>query len=136
MTARYGNNGLAQGYAALVGVVLVVVGLLGFINNPIVGPNGLFVTDTVHNIVHLATGALALFIAFGLRGEQQANGVIGFGVLYLIVFVALLLSPTLFGLLQRPVNMADHVLHAALGVVSIAVGYLAKQGAGRTATTR
>ena len=29
--------GLAKGYAALVGVVLVVVGLLGFISNPIVG---------------------------------------------------------------------------------------------------
>ena len=136
MTARFGNYGLAQGYAALVGAVLVIVGLLGFINNPIVGPNGLFVTDTVHNIVHIVTGAIALYIAFGLRGEQQANGVIGFGILYLIVFLLLLLSPTMFGLLQRPVNAADHVLHAALGVVSIAVGYLAKQSSERAATTR
>ena len=90
----------AKPYAALIGIVLVAVGLLGFISNPLVGDtNAIFVTGPVHNFVHLATGLLALGVAFGLRGEQQAMGVIGIGLLYLVVFVLLLVSPTLFGIL-------------------------------------
>ena len=144
MTVRYGNYGIAQAYATLIGIVLVASGLLGFINNPIVGagPNGngegvLLAANAVHNIVHLLTGGIALYIAFGLSGEQQANGVIGFGILYLIIFAALLVDRTLFGLFRDiPANMGDHVLHAALAIVSIAVGYLAKSSSERSATAR
>ena len=120
---------IAKGYAALIGVVLVAVGLLGFVSNPIVGDgNAIFLTGTVHNVVHLATGLLALFVAFGLRGEQQANGVIGIGLLYLVVFIALLISPTLFGILGEgyPVNVADQGLHLGLAVISFAVGWMAR----------
>jgi hypothetical protein len=119
----------AKPYAALIGIVLVAVGLLGFVSNPIVGEgNAIFVTGTVHNIVHLATGLLALFVAFGLRGEQQAMGVIGIGVLYLVIFVLLVISPTLFGILGSayPVNLADHGLHLGLAVVSLAVGWMSR----------
>ena len=36
-------------------------------------PRGpLFVTGIMHDLVHLITGALALYIAFGLVGGQQA----------------------------------------------------------------
>lgn len=119
----------AKGYAALVGIVLVAVGLLGFINNPIVGePGAIFVTGPVHNLVHLVTGAIALYIAFGLTGRAQAQWLIGLGVLYAAVFVLLLISPTLFGILggeQYAANVADHVLHAALAVLSIGIGYMA-----------
>src|SRR5918997_1914203 len=96
------NGNLVQTWMTLAGIVLVAVGLLGFINNPIVGsdPNALVQTNTVHNIVHLATGLIALYIAFGLRGETQANATIGFGVLYVIVFLALVVSPELFGLFR------------------------------------
>lgn len=129
---RVGNYGLTQAYAAVVGIVLVVVGLLGFIENPIVGPGAgaLFATNTIHNIVHLATGLLALYIAFGTRGESQANWVIGFGVLYAVIFVVTLLSPSLFGLFDpTPVNPLDHVLHALLAVASLAVGYVGRGSA-------
>jgi hypothetical protein len=132
---RVGNYGLTQAYAAVVGIVLVAVGLLGFINNPIVGPDAgaLFATNGIHNIVHLATGLLALYIAFRTSGQSQANWVIGFGVLYAVIFVVTLLSPTLFGLFDpNPVNALDHVLHAGLAVASLAVGYL---GRGSTTVT-
>lgn len=138
-----GNYGMVKGYAALVGVVLVVSGLLGFINNPIVGPgpNGdgtgvILAANTIHNTVHLAMGALALYIAYGLSSSAQANGVIGFGVLHVIILVLLLISPTLFGLFGNiPANIGDHVLHVVLGVVSVAVGYMAR-GSSATAYTR
>ena len=137
---RIGNYGLAQAFAAVVGAVLVGAGVLGFINpNPITGtdPNALFRANAVHAIVHLVTGALALYIAFGLSGETQANALIGFGVLYAVIFVLVLLSPTLFGLFgDAPANAGDHVLHAALAVASLAVGYLAKSRTAATAATR
>jgi hypothetical protein len=119
----------AKPYAALIGIVLVAVGLLGFVSNPLVGDgNAIFLTGPVHNIVHLATGLLALGVAFGLRGEQQAMGVIGIGLLYLVIFVLLLVSPTLFGILGAayPVSTADHGLHFGLAVISLAVGWMAR----------
>jgi uncharacterized protein DUF4383 len=133
-TYRVGNYGIAQAYAAIVGTVLVAIGLLGFISNPIVSsdPGAVFATNSVHNVIHIATGLLALYIAFGLSGETQANGVIGFGALYAAIFVLVFLSPTLFGLFGgATANAADHALHAALAVSALAVGYLARAGAER-----
>jgi hypothetical protein len=122
------NGGLAKTWMTLAGIVLVSVGLIGFIDNPLVGDatNALVPTDTLHNIVHLATGALALYIAFGLRGASQVNATIGFGVLYTIIFLAVVVSPNLFGLFQVDANAVLHVIHAALAVVSLAVGYSAR----------
>jgi hypothetical protein len=131
----YGN--LAKTYAAVIGIVLVVVGLIGFIGNPIVGPTGIFATNAVHNIVHLLTGAIALYIAFGgLAPAQQATWLIGLGVLYLVIGVLVVVSPTLFGLFgDAPANAADHVLHFALGIVSLVIGYMAR-GQAETSSLR
>jgi len=124
-----------RAYAALIGIVLVAVGLLGFVSNPIVGDgNALFLTGTMHNIVHLATGALALAIAFVLPANQQVNGVFGLGILYAVIFVALIVSPNLFGILSYPVNVADQLLHLGLAVVSIGLAWMARSGMYTSAT--
>lgn len=124
------NTNTATGWSALAGIVLVAAGLLGFLNTSIAGTadNALLRVDTVHNVVHLVTGLVALYIAFGLKGEQQVNAVIGFGILYVIIFAAVLLSPTLFGIFSVAANAPIHVIHAAVAVVSLAVGYLARSG--------
>ncbi|CAN5757288.1 hypothetical protein BH20CHL5_BH20CHL5_09620 [soil metagenome] len=137
-----GNNGMVRSVAAIVGIVLVAAGLLGFIGNPIVGPgpnnNGtdvLLAANSVHNIVHLATGALALYIAFGLSGTQQANAFLGFGILYVVIFVAVLFSPTLLGLFDPiEANVPIHVLHAGLAIVGLGVGYMARGSTSAVAT--
>jgi len=127
---------MIRAYAALVGIVLVAVGLLGFISNPLVGDgSALFLTGTMHNIVHLATGALALAIAFVLPANQQVNGVFGLGILYGVIFVALILSPNLFGILSYPVNAADQLLHIGLAVVSIGIAWMARGGKYATTAT-
>jgi len=122
------NGNLVQGWMTLAGIVLVVVGLFGFINNPLVGSqaNALIPTDAIHNIVHLTTGLVALYIAFGLRGENQVNGAIGFGILYVVILLAVVVSPTLFGLFAIPANIVLHLIHVTLAVVSLAVGYMAR----------
>ncbi len=140
------NYGMVKSYAALVGVILVATGLLGFISNPLVGEQTatqtpLFVTGTMHDVVHLATGLLALYIAFMVPAAKQAAWVIGFGVLYLVVLVLTLISGDLFGVLSMfgktgnsyGVSGGDDLLHAALGVVSIGVGYMAGGASARMA---
>ena len=132
------NTSLAQPWMTLAGIVLVAVGVLGFISNPIVGTssNALLPTDTLHNIIHLVTGLLALYIAFGLRGDTQANATLGFGVLYAVIFVAVFASPNFFGLFSVPANTALHVIHAALAVVSLAIGWMARNRDIRPAVAR
>lgn len=122
------NYSLAKWWIAVAGVVLVLVGLLGFFPNPLVGDaeGALVPTGALHNIVHLVTGLLALFIAFGMTGMNLVNGVLGFGVLYVVIFLAVLISPTLFGLFSVPANVILHVIHAALAIVSLALGYMAR----------
>ena len=69
------STSTAMGWAALAGIVLVGAGLLGFLNTSLVGEadSALVRTGTVHNLVHLLTGLLALYIAFGLKGEQPCT---------------------------------------------------------------
>jgi hypothetical protein len=125
------NTNTAMGWSVLAGIVLIAAGLLGFLNTPLVGSadNAFLRTDNLHNIVHIVTGLIALYIAFGLRGEQQANGVLGFGILYAIIFIAVLVSPTLFGIFSVAANAPIHVVHAVVAVVSLAIGYMARNTA-------
>lgn len=126
-----GNMNMVKSWAILGGIVLIATGLLGFFSNPLVGSaaGALVPTDSLHNVVHLGTGALALFIAFGLRGSQQVDAMLGFGVLYVIIFVAVLVSPTLFGLFSVPANGVIHVIHVAVAVVSLGVAMMARGAA-------
>ncbi len=122
---------MVKAWATVAGIVLIATGLLGFLSTPLVGsaPGALVPTDSLHNIVHLGTGALALLIAFGLRGSQQVDAMLGFGILYVIIFVAVLVSPTLFGLFSVPANGVIHLIHAAVAVVSLGVALMARGSA-------
>jgi hypothetical protein len=117
-------------WSGLAGIVLIAVGVVGFFGTPIVGSaNGALVpTDGLHNVVHLATGVLALWIAIGLSGKTQVDALLGFGILYVVIFVAVLVSPTLFGLFSVPANAVIHVIHAALAVVSLGIAWMARSG--------
>jgi hypothetical protein len=119
-------------WSTVVGVVLVVVGLLGFISNPLVGKDAgaLVSTNEVHNLVHLITGLLALYIAFGLRGAQQANALVGFGVLYAVIFVAVVVSPDLFGLFGGyTAAINEHIIHGAVALISLGIGWMGRSSA-------
>ena len=62
---------------------------------------------------------------------------IGFGALYAVIFVLVLPSPSLSGLCaDASANPPSQVLHAALAVTSLALGYVAKgHTAGRATAT-
>src|SRR5687768_12386545 len=118
-----GSNSLVKSWAVLSGVILILVGLLGFIDNPIVGKaaGALVATNELHNVVHILTGVVVLWIGFGLRGAPQATAMVGFGALYAIVLIATLVSPDFFGLFgDYLAGPAEHLIHGGLAVVSIA----------------
>ncbi len=130
MDANTDNETLDRGWMVVIGTSLAAAGLIGFVSNPLASadPGALFRVNAAHDIVHIATGLIALGIGIGARGLALANATIGFGVLYAVVFVVCLVDPTLFGLFgDAPVNDADHVLHAATAVVSLGVGYLLRR---------
>ncbi len=126
------NLELARWYGALLGLLLVVAGLSGFVDNPIVGrPDGaapVFHTGAAHSILLVVAGGIALFVAFGLSGVGLASGLIVLGAAFIGLMMLTIASPNLFGLFDVEVNIADHVLHAGLAVVSIVVGWLARGG--------
>lgn len=129
----YGRGtAVVQTYAAVAGVVLILVGLLGFLGTPIVGSTdgALLATDALHNIVHIATGVFGLFVAFALSGRAQVKGMLAFAVLYAVILVAVLISPTLFGLFSVAANLPLHLIHAALAGAGFATYFMARNAAG------
>ena len=101
-------------YAMVVGAVLLLVGLLGFfMGSSVLG----FGVNTLHNVIHLVSGALALWLASKGMAKMFNKW---FGVVYLLVAVL-----GFFGLLATllNVNAADNYLHLALGVISLGVAF-------------
>lgn len=119
------NARLARSWLLFTGVVLIVVGVVGFVPNPLVGTTGLVATDNVHNIIHVLTGALALGLVYGMAADIGMAAIL-FGALYAAVFVITLISPTLFGIFSVAVNPIDHLIHIGVAVVSLALGYMAR----------
>ena len=108
-------------FAQTVGVVLILLGLIGFFNNPVLGYFGV---NGLQNIVHLIGGVLGLVLANKGSGKSFNKwlGIIGV-ILAILGFIpstaALLLS--LLG-----INQAITVLHLIVGVVALGVAYGAK----------
>lgn len=120
------NARLARSWLLLVGVVLILTGIVGFIPSALVGPTGIVATDNLHNVIHVLTGVVALGLAYGMRDDVGLASML-FGALYGAIFVVTVISPTLFGLFSVPVNPIDHVIHIGVAVVSLTLGFMARR---------
>src|SRR6185503_12011203 len=118
----------AKTAAVLIGLIFIAVGLLGYVDNPIVGESdkAMFHADSVHNIVHIVSGALFLLIA--LAAPASAGGFMKlFGIIYLAIGIIGMVQigsqdmMKLFGFLM--VNKLDNYLHIGLGVVIFLAGF-------------
>ena len=105
----------------------IVVGALGFIDNPIIGESegAMFHADTVHNCVHLVSGVLFLLVALAAPGSAKGFLIL-FGIVYLGLGVLGIIQfgtegmGKLLGFLH--VNGADNYLHIALGALIALTG--------------
>ncbi len=111
--------------AIVFGIVFVVVGLLGFISNPIVGDAGIFHTNALHNIVHLLVGIILLCVAKNEKNAAKAMKI--FGIVYLLLAILGFISLDILSFISA--NGADNILHLVLGIVLLVVGMKASKGA-------
>jgi hypothetical protein len=122
---------MAKTAALVFGVIFVLVGILGWIPNPIVGAGALFDTNHIHDLVHLAIGIVLIVVAL-MYESSAALAMKVFGIIYLLVAVlGFILVPSgglILGLVET--NMADHLLHVVLGVILVALGFMLKGGSG------
>ena len=110
------------------GIVFVALGVLGFV--PAFTPDehlfGIFHVDAVHNVIHLASGVVALSCAgstFAAKKYFQVFGII-YGLVALGGFMPFLQfgeDMKLLGLTHM--NMADNVLHIAIAASALYLGF-------------
>jgi len=99
--------------------VFLIVGLLGFVSNPLVGENGFFYTDATHNVVHILFGLVLL--AVGIWAVEQASStMLVSGIIYILLAIIGLFTNNVLGFLQ--VNTPDNWLHVLLGIGLIWAG--------------
>ena len=106
--------------AIVLGVVFVVVGLLGFVNNQVLG---LFLVTPAHNLIHLISGLVLLAGAYSSLGSGMALKIIG--IVYALVAVLGFFLVSSDGMLLSfiAMNDADKWLHVVLAVVILAAGF-------------
>lgn len=115
---------LARTYALIVGWLMTIVGIVGFFSG---GMLLVFEVNTVHNIIHLLTGLVALFFGYYVAGTYSRSFDQWLGIVYAVVAVlgfavAGLGSATILGIL--PVNLADNILHSAIALSALSAGFL------------
>jgi hypothetical protein len=80
---------------------------------------GYFMVDTMHNIIHIASGVIAIMAATSDRYARLYFQV--FGLVY--VAVAVWGFWTGGDLYMMQVNLADNILHIVIGVVALLLGF-------------
>jgi hypothetical protein len=113
----------ARTAAFVLGIVFLIVGVLGYVPNPIVGPTGFFVTNSLHNLVHIISGIVLLIGVYTALTPSLALKIIG--IVYAIVAVLGFVmmkggDGMMFGI---QMNMLDHWLHVVLAIVLLAAGF-------------
>jgi hypothetical protein len=116
---------MVKSAAVLFGVVFLLVGILGFV--PAVTKDqmllGIFHVNAAHNVVHLLSGAIALFAGMTSIGASRMYFRI-FGLVYAAVAVmGFMMGDTLLlGLISN--NTADTWLHVGIAAVSLLLGFM------------
>ena len=106
------------------GVVLLLVGVLGFIPGITTDNHllGIFHVNALHNIIHLVSGAVALYCGMtSVKASKTYFQV--FGVIYALVAILGFVygDNAILGLVAN--NMADTWLHVVIAVTVLYLGF-------------
>jgi hypothetical protein len=129
---------MAKTIATILGIGFLLVGILGFVAPGAVGMH----LSPAHNVVHLVTGAVSLFL--GLKGSLSAAKTfcVVFGAVYLLLGVAGFVAgdegepgvpgPTDARLLKvlpgvLEFGTSDHAVHILLGAIFLIGGLMTKR---------
>jgi hypothetical protein len=132
----------SQSVAALVGIVFLIVGILGFVPGVTTHYSdlsfaghgsgakllGTFQVSILHNLFHLLFGLVGLVLA--RTAEGAGTFLTGGGIVYLALWVL-----GAVGVAGRlPANTADNWLHFLLGIGLLGVGFAAGRSRSHAAT--
>ncbi len=141
---------MAKTISTVLGVVFILIGLIGFFAPGFLGTH----LSVAHNLVHLISGAVALY--FGLAGTLSGARLfcLIFGAVYLLLgLVGFALGSPAAPTIPAMANMGtdarlwrvipgtlelgtmDHVVHVLLGIVFLIGGLLTKADIRRTVET-
>ena len=117
---------MVKTFNKIVGIVLLVVGLAGFAMPHLLGMH----LTGIHNIIHLLTAAIALYMGFAASVESARTFSIAFGAVYLLLGVLGFVAPgvvtTVIG--HPPVSAGeltpDNAVHVLLGAAFLVVGLM------------
>jgi hypothetical protein len=111
--------------AMIFGIVFIAVGLLGFV--PALNPGGklvgIFDVNAAHNLVHLATGVVALAVGFASDRASKIFFQV-FGIVYAVVAaLGFFYGDTpLLGVVSN--NVADTWLHVVIAAMALYLGFM------------
>jgi hypothetical protein len=109
---------MAKTVAKILGVVLLLVGILGFTH--VLDALGAHL-NPAHNLVHIVSGVIALYFGFAGSLSGAKTFCIIFGLVYLLLGICglaigdLNIGPLMFG-------KVDHGIHLIVGAVFLAGG--------------
>jgi hypothetical protein len=116
--------------AVTFGIVFLVVGILGFVPGATQDGMllGLFHVNTAHNVVHLLSGAVALWAGLTTTANARMYFRV-FGVVYALVAVLGFVTGDgmILGVISN--NAADTWLHVAIAAAALFLGFAAKDEA-------
>ena len=120
---------MAKKVATYLGVVFLVLGVVGFFLRDLLGTH----LSNAHNLVHLLTGALFLYL--GMKGTESAarTWCLLFGAVYLLLgavgFFAGEGADRMLAVIpgQLELGTMDHVVHLLLGAISLIGGLGSKR---------
>ena len=115
---------MAKTVCKLLGLVFVIVGIAGFVAPELLGAH----LNLPHNVVHLISGAIALYLGFSGSASAARAFCLIFGIVYLLLGVCgwflgtggehmLTIGPLMLGKM-------DHIIHILLGVIFLVGGLL------------
>lgn len=111
---------LLRTLAVLFGIAFIFVGVAGFL--PVFVTDGLllgwFEINTIHNVIHLVSGVIAIMAATSLYYSRLYFKI--FGIVYTLVAI---LGFWRGDLILMHVNTADNFLHLGIGVIAIILGF-------------
>jgi Domain of unknown function (DUF4383) len=124
---------MAKTICKVLGVVFILVGLIGFVSPGFLGTH----LSTTHNLVHLISGAVALYFGFAATLSAARLFCIVFGVVYgLLGICGFLLGSGPDRMFEALASLGlhlgtmDHVVHILLGLVFLVGGFMTRADLG------
>ena len=109
------------------GLIFLILGLAGFAAPNLLG----FHLTPIHNVIHIVTGVIALYLGFAGSYAGAKSFCLAFGVIYLLIAIIGFMAPsTLASILGHsgPMTsadlMPDNVFHLVVAIVFLAVGMM------------